>query len=382
MKSRLIRFLVNEWFFVISLTAFLISIAITQKPPSFDWGDFRVIFILFVFLLIVKGLEESNFLSYIALKLEEGKFVTFKLTLASFVLAALITNDVALLTVVPLSLHLRKVNIAKLVVLETLAANAGSMLTPIGNPQNIFIYHHYSISLTEFVKVTIPYSILFLILILLLLPKDSEKPPTLKEKIAVDRKLSIVFLAFFLLFVPSALRFLPIWVGIFPILYALFFKRKLLIKVDYFLLLTFLFFFGFTSEISKILSPQINGSLQVFLYSVGLSQILSNVPAALLMADFTRNWQALLLGVNVGGFGTLIASLANLISYKIYTSRFDNRWELLKLFHLTGFLFLFLGLLVFLLSHSEFARLSAAVAKSVIDGFLFLLNTLRVLLNT
>lgn len=350
----MLNFLAQEWFFLVALAGFITGIVLTKRFPHYSEGDFRVLFILLVFLALTKGLEESGLLKWIAAKVEKGSYPTLKLVLTTFVLSMVVTNDVALLTVVPLSLHLSRVNVANLVILEALAANAGSALTPIGNPQNIFLYHFYELEPITFVKTILPFSIFFLVLILLFVPKERTAPgETVEKTLKVDWKTAITLLLFFVLFIPCALRFLPVWLGVLPLLYLLFFRRETLLKVDYFLLATFFFFFGFTDNVSHLLGFKLENPDGVFLYAALISQILSNVPTALLMADFTHQWKALLWGVNVGGFGTLIASLANLIAYKLYSARYGAKREFLIKFHLVGLLFLFLGIALYFVLYSN-----------------------------
>ncbi len=339
----LLSLLLREWFFVLSLAGFLLSIAITGRFPHYEPGDWRVLFTLWVFLSLAKGLEECGLLKRLAAAVERGRWVELKLVITTYLLSMVVTNDVALLTVVPLSLHFKRVDVRRLVILETLAANAGSALTPIGNPQNIFIYHHYETGLMPFLKATLPFALPFLPLLLLLTPKDGKIPSECGNLPPVDWQKAAVLLSLFILFIPAALRLLPVYIGLLPLLYLLFFFRRALFKTDYFLLATFFLFFGFTDNISHAFRLSLSGNGEVFFGAALLSQILSNVPAALLLADFTANWQALLWGVNVGGFGTLVASLANLISYKLYRSEREDSWGFLLSFHLWSLLFFLVG---------------------------------------
>jgi len=351
MKKRLLTFLVKEWFLLLALLGFAVSLFITRRAPHFEESDFRVVFVLFVFLLVAAGLEKTNFLRFLAERIERGRFVELKMVLTTFFLAAVITNDVALITVVPLTLKLRGVDKAKLVALETLAANGGSMLTPVGNPQNIFIYHHYGVNLPDFFETVLPYGVLFLFLLILFTPKRGGPVQTPVQTKRVDWRNAAAFLIFFFLFIPAALRLLPLWVGLAPVLYALFFFRRALAGVDYFLLLTFLVFFAFTDEVSSLINIHLKGDIEVFVSSALLSQLISNVPAALLLADFTELWKPLLIGVNVGGFGTPVASLANLIAYKLYTAGEKESRRFFKLLLAGGLFFFTAGVGLFLLQH-------------------------------
>ena len=155
------------------------------------------------------------------------------------------------------------------------------------------------------------------------------------------------------LFILVTLKIFPLWIGFVPLAYSLARDRRAL-RVDYFLILTFLCFFGFTDNLVHALKPQLNNPTQVFAYTAGASQLISNVPSTLLFADFTANWRALLWGASVGGFGTLLGSLASLISYRLYTKRYPSRWRYLDVYHRYSFaLFGITAALFFLLRPAE-----------------------------
>ena len=356
-KEKITKKLIEEWLLTLSTVGLIASSLYLGRFPEYTPEDLKVLFTLFVFLLIVKGLEESRLLEFLAYKVERGKFIELKILLFTFLISAFITNDVALFVVVPLSLLLNIDRLELLIILEAAAANAGSALSPFGNPQNLYLFHHYHIPLRGFMEVILPFGVATLGLLLLLwfgiflLPSLGRKKfavPPPEKTIQVNLKEALVFGLFFVLFALAVVRILPLWVGLIPILYAVIVNRKLL-KVDYFLLLTFLTFFGLTDNLSRIWTIHFENPTQVFLYSTLASQIMSNVPAALFLSEFTNQWKALLWGVNVGGFGTLIASMANLIAYKIYLSRRKNQKGFLWKFHLVSFIFLAVGIITYLL---------------------------------
>ncbi len=342
--KKLGKLLIKEWLFSLSFLGFSLTSLCFFRIPHYSTDDFKVLFTLFVFLTLTKGLEKSNLLKYLAIKVERGRFVPLKLVLFTAFISAFITNDVALIIVVPLTFLMKIPKVESLVVLEAMAANSGSALSPIGNPQNIFIYYHYNLHFKEFVEVIFPLVLVSLILLIFLTPKGKEKVKTVEEvKYSWE---SYLLLLFFVIFILSVLKFIPLWAGVLPIIYALFFNREIL-KIDYFLLLTFFFFFGLTDNLVHILNVKFENPTEVFLYSAIGSQIMSNVPATLFFADFTNQWEPLLWGANVGGFGNLIGSLANLIAYKLYVERFENSGKLLIKFHLIGYLFFIAGILTF-----------------------------------
>ncbi len=346
------RKLLEEWLLILSSVGLLVSSLLLHRVPKYTTQDWEIVFILWVFLVIVKGLENSGFFRWLALKVEKGKFAELKLILFTFFLSALITNDASLFLVVPLSILLKETNFENLIILETVAANAGSILSPFGNPQNLYLFHHYRISPLEFFLTVLPLGLAFFLLLILLwgfffLKKHSsvekETFPT-SEILKFNPSMALIMFVFFTLFVLSVLRVLPIWVGIFPLLYGVLFKPRIL-KVDYFLLLTFVVFFGFTDNLFYIFRIKLENPNEVFFYSALISQIISNVPSAILISKLTSHWQALLWGVSVGGFGTLIASMANLISYRFYKGKRKSIF-LLK-FHLISFLFFSVGVLLY-----------------------------------
>jgi len=254
----------------------------------------------------------------------------------------LITNDVALITFVPFTIMiLRSSNredlMIPVIVLQTVAANMGSMLTPIGNPQNLYLYGVTGMNIGEFILTMLPLTALTFILLILslfFLPKKN-------RPIVIDNYYTIVkgnasglqiilYCILFLLALCSVLRLIPWYIMASIILVAvIIINYWVILKVDYVLLLTFIGFFIFTgnigriSKIRNILEDLIKG--REFPISVITSQFISNVPATLLLSDFTQDYKSLLQGVNVGGLGTLIASMASLISYKAASNAYPNR---------------------------------------------------------
>lgn len=252
------------------------------------------------------------------------------LTLICFFSAMLVTNDVALITFVPLTLLVYKGigdkrSLMLTVVLETAAANLGSMMTPVGNPQNLFLYDKYGLTALTFVRTMLPVGAVGLAAVMgltLLLPKSRcEALESRDEKLPVVR--TAVFTGLFLLCIAAVFRLVPDWVCLVGALLAVAVcDRRLFAKVDYALLATFVCFFVFVGNIARIeavssfFSRILDG--RELIVSAVLSQFISNVPAAVMLAEFTDRGTQLLLGVDIGGFGTIIASLASLISFQLY----------------------------------------------------------------
>ncbi|WP_287409057.1 SLC13 family permease [Oceanithermus sp.] len=314
------------------------------RLPRYDVSDVEVLLVLYALLVLAKGLERHGAVRALASRLERGRWPGLRLVGLTFFLSMFVTNDVALLAVLPVSLRLHGAALETLAVLEVLAANAGSALSPVGNPQNLFLYWFYGVPLGRFVGAIAPFSLFFLpLLASLAWLWDRRHPVRPAAPATAPGRGAAVYLVFLVLFVPVVLRWVPAWLALLVPLAVARFDRATL-RVDYALLATFAAFFGFTDNLRAALALAPLHPHHVFLGAALLSQLISNVPAALLLADFTRDWPALLWGVSVGGFGTLLASLANLIGYRLVRQGLPERAPafLLRL-HLLGFVFWLLG---------------------------------------
>jgi len=250
--NRVIEKIVGEWLLVTSLIGLGLTSLWRGCFPAYTATDFYVIYILFGFLVIIKGLEESCFLKKIAASVQGGKGLSVKLVLLTAVLSMFVTNDVALLTVVPLTLALEIERKHILIILETLSANAASALTPFGNPQNIFIFYHYHIHPAVFVRTILPFCLVSLSFILFLTWKDRDGMDIGRQtpRIAVERK-GYAYVIFFFVFIVAVLKFAPLWLGGAVLIYAVLVDRRSL-RIDWLLLLTFLAFFGIISALLAI----------------------------------------------------------------------------------------------------------------------------------
>lgn len=349
-RNKVVAFVKDEWLFLIAVLGLLLTSAYLHRVPSYSRSDLEILYILFILFIVTNGLQRHGVISGIARKLERGRFVAAKMVIVTFFLSMFVTNDVALISIVPLTMMLHINNIEWLIILEALAANAGSALSPFGNPQNLYIYWFYNVPFSEFVVTIIPFSALFLIFLLigafLINSNKISHKDSAQEKLKTP---AFIYLGMLIVFILAVLRVLPLVIGLGVIFYALFFDRRSM-KVDYILLATFACFFGFTDNLQIILSGVLAHPHHVFLLAVGLSQVISNVPTALLLADFTAHWKSLLWGVSVGGFGTLVASLANLIAYRLYVRQEKQRaLPFAKKFHILSFLALGMGVLLYYL---------------------------------
>ena len=254
----------------------------------------------------------------------------------------LITNDVALITFVPFAILIlkncgREDLMIPVIVLQTIAANLGSMSTPIGNPQNLYLYGTTGMSIGEFVGCMIPYTLVaavLLVICIFFLP-DKNKENAVSSDFAVLKEFGskiqiIIYLVLFAIALLSVLRVIPWYVMagiVFVVVLGM--DYKILFRADYMLLLTFIGFFIFTGNMARIDAvKELLGTLtegREFAVSVIASQFVSNVPATLMLSGFTRDFKELLIGVNAGGLGTLIASMASLISFKFFSGEYKNK---------------------------------------------------------
>ena len=246
-----------------------------------------------------------------------------------------ITNDVALITFVPLTVvilrmlgeKVRDKWLIPIVTMQTIAANLGSMLTPIGNPQNLYLYGKANMDIGDFLLIMLPYSVLAFALLAVwnvILCRKEKSAPTVdfgERKPLSDKKKLIGYIALFVVCLLTVAHIVPYYATLaLTALYLLIFDRAVFKKVDYSLLFTFVGFFVFVGNMGRIdvfrdfIESVISGN--EIAAAVISSQVISNVPAALLLSGFTENLRALIIGTNIGGLGTLIASMASLISYK------------------------------------------------------------------
>jgi len=344
--KRLKKKLFEKKLFTVSILFATITTLILRKNPIgyLRVDEFRILWILFVMMIVNAGLERSGALDFLGRKIgsfaKDTRMLSVFMILLTAIMAPFVTNDVALIVIVPLT-----VKIAKLsgfdpvwtIVFESVTANAASSLTPFGNPQNIYIYTHYKVHALEFMSIT-PWFVLLSVSIVILSVFFTRKKPMrvgLKKE-TLDGKW-LIYLISLATMILSILKLMDVYVvGVIIVGYILIFERSLFKKVDYFLLGTFVAFFVFSGNIG---STPVLGSLKhllsngknVFAASALLSQVTSNVPAAIILSKFTKNWRSLLLGTNVGGFGTIVASLANLIAFSVYRRNFDGKY--MKKFH-------------------------------------------------
>lgn len=364
-KSSCIVFIRRDPVLSVSWVLALVSMVFVIPSPSyFQYIDWKVLGCLFALMLVVAGLRKMYVFTKISTLLlhfaHTPRQVASLLVGITFFTSMGITNDVALITFVPLtivvfSLCNEQKSILLTVVLQTIAANVGSSLTPVGNPQNLFIYSFYGMPLKDFFLTMFPLvsiGALLLVALLFLIPSRSEGfYVQIQEVPPLDAKKLLKYLLLFLLSLGAVFDLVPWFIAV--ALVMLFSEKEVLKRVDYSLLLTFVGFFIFVGNLGEI--EQVKKTLQgllkgrEFLTSLLASQMISNVPATLLLSQFTENGRQLLLGVNAGGCGTLIASMASVISFKCYAQyRPSDAGKYLFAFTWINILFVMLFVVVWL----------------------------------
>ena len=345
---------------ILAVSALAAAVSCVLVPPDIvylGYIDVRTLALLYALMLVVAGLRNAGVFTHFAhvacLRAKTARGIGVLLVAMTFFSSMLITNDVALLTFVPFAVVLlgmtgRQRDLILIIVLQTVAANLGSMLTPVGNPQNLYLYSYYNLSASDFFRITGPVwalSLALTLLLCLLLPGAALRVE-LGEEPGMDRKKLRLYLALFAVCLLSVFRLLP-WQAMLLIVVAalLVVDRKMLLSADFMLLLTFVAFFVFAGNlarldaVNRLLRQLLHG--REYLTALLASQIISNVPAALLLSGFTDNSRGLLLGVDIGGLGTPIASLASLISLKLYSrSRGAHTGRYLLVFTLVNLLLL------------------------------------------
>lgn len=326
--------------FVAVAAALITMIFVPPDAKYAEYFDWKTLTCLFCVLAVVCAFKNINFF-YVLARAIVRRFKTVRgcvlaLVYVTFIGSMLIANDMALLTFLPLGYFVLSASdkrryMAFTFVMQNIAANLGGMLTPFGNPQNLYLYSKFSIPLDDFLSTMFPPFIIAVALItvccLFLKP---EKMELAEEKVSLSPWRTAVYCVLFAFAIIIVFRFIPFWTGLIVIPVALIIlDRKALLMVDYPLLMTFAAFFVFAGNMSRI--PEVSnlfGQLlqkNTLIFSVLSCQVISNVPSAILLSQFTENWRQLLVGVNIGGVGTLIASLASLITFREYTSHNKGR---------------------------------------------------------
>lgn len=321
--------------FIAALCAVLTMFLVPPDMEYLHYIDFRVLCLLLCLMAVVAGFKSVGAFQWLTYQLlsriQNGRLLSLTLVMLPFFSSMFVTNDVALLVFVPFTLALlTQLGCSRamipVIVLQTIAANLGSMATPVGNPQNLFLYAAYELSPVEFFSVTLPLTGISLVTLaaasLMVLPRQLPLQQLEDAKISSIKNLAI-YAALFVVCMLTVFRVIPYPVTtVIIVAVLLILDKKLLREIDFMLLITFVCFFVVSENLGRV--EAIRNFLQLLLgrstllTAVGTSQIISNVPAAVLLSAFTDQWRDLLSGVNIGGLGTPIASLASLITLKLY----------------------------------------------------------------
>ena len=322
----------------VALLAALVTVFIVPPDKAYlDYFDFKTLTCLFCVLAVVCALKNIQFFYILAKKIvqlfKNAKIAVLVLVYITFIGSMLIANDMALLTFLPLVFLVldttgKRKYLAFTYIMQNIAANLGGMLTPFGNPQNLYLYSFFEIPTLEFMAIMAPPFVISVLLITVccLIFVKNEPLKVADEQVKLPAGRTVLYLLLFALSIAIVFRGIPYWIGLLIIPAVLLFAdRKALKMVDYPLLLTFVFFFIFSGNMARI-EPVKNLfswllEKNTLIFSVLSCQVISNVPSAILLSQFTDNYSQLLLGVNIGGVGTLIASLASLITFRDYTKR-------------------------------------------------------------
>lgn len=344
----------------VTLIAFVLALVTIFFVPIdkeyLHYIDYKTISCLFLISCIISAFKDINFFyavaRHIIIRFNTLRKSYIALITITFVGSMIIANDMALLTFLPLGyLVLKETNNedkeAFVFIMQNVAANLGGMLTPFGNPQNLYIYTKYNIDNIEFMKIMcVPFVVAIILLYLSALFIGSEKLVLSHQDIKTSPIKEKVYILLFILAIFVVFRHVPLIVGLIVIpIIVLLLDRNAFKLVDYSLLLTFVFFFIFSSNLARI--EAINSffskllSRNVYFTTLLCCQFMSNVPTSILLSKFTDAFIPLLYGVNIGGLGTLIASLASLITFRNYVALNPKKvWSYLALFTFINLIFI------------------------------------------
>ena len=338
------------------LAALCTSIIVPPDGQYLSYFDWKTLTCLFCVLAVVCAFKNIRFFYCLAKKIvllfKNTRTCILALAYVTFLGSMLIANDMALLTFLPLGYLVlsttgKEKYMAFTFIMQNIAANLGGMLTPFGNPQNLYLFTKFSIPTGEFMQIMCPTFLLAVGLITVCCLFVKKETLSIQyEEITLPKGRTIAYALLFTLSIVIVFRVVHFLIGLIVIVISLLFlDRKALKQVDYPLLFTFMAFFVFSGNMSRIPAVQhLFGGLMdksTLLFSILSCQLISNVPSAILLSQFTNNYQELLLGVNIGGVGTLISSLASLITFREYTKHNPKKaGSYMALFSLFNFGFL------------------------------------------
>lgn len=368
MKAKIIEFIRKEAVLSAAVGLAVLSMFFVAPDRTYiTYTDYKTLALLFSLMTVMAGFQNLGVFHRIGegllKKVNGSRQVAVILVALCFFFSMVITNDVALITFVPFAVTVLKMAaleelLIPVIVMQTIAANLGSMVTPIGNPQNLYLYSLSGIPPAGFIRLMVPFAAAALILLGLWLTAvknrevESVSLKRAEEGRGISKSTFFLYLFLFTACIGSVAGIIP-WQGLLllVILAVAVVDRQLFSRVDYSLLLTFVGFFIFIGNMKRVpafydlISRIINGNEVIT--AVVSSQVISNVPAALLLSGFTDQWKALIVGTNLGGLGTLIASMASLISYKYVAREYpEKRGKYLKIFTAANLVFLVVLLVI------------------------------------
>lgn len=359
------NFLKKNIVFCIAVTAAVVTMFFVPIDSQYiQYFDFKILACIFCVLAVVNGLHHIHFFEIISKKIIQRfhtvKMAALALIYLTFVASMIIANDLALITFLPLGYYLLKNSdnlkwMAFTFIMQTIAANLGGMLTPFGNPQNLYLYGKFQIPDLEFISTMfLPflYSIILITITCLIFVKSTPMKLTQANPEKLNGKKTALMMGLLVISILIVFHGIPYYIGLLAVIGVLgFADRKALLEVDYLLLFTFCAFFVFAGNMARI--PEVRdffGYLvqqNTFLYGILTCQFISNVPSALLLSNFVTDYKELLYAVNIGGIGTLISSLASLITFREYVKH-EPKKGLRYLGLFTVINVLFLGILIVL----------------------------------
>lgn len=351
---------------IATLAALITCIVIPIDKEYLNYFDYKTLICLFCMLAVVAGLKKTGIFDMISKRLiglfHTRRSVIVALVFITYFFDMIVANDMSLITILPLTyIVLHSTNndkyLARTFVLQTIAANMGGMLTPYGNPQNLYLYSYYNIPTTEFFKILFSQSLIvaFLLFICCLFVKNEPLSMNEEKKLKINEKAAITYIILFVLVILTIFRYIPYLITLLVVLLTiLIMDNQLLKEVDYPLLATFFVFFIFSGNMARI--PAIKSFIQgivntnTLLAGIISCQFISNVPTAIFLSKFTTNYVDLLIAVNIGSLGVLISSLASLITLKEFLKHQPNKfWEYIGIFTFFNTLFFVVLLTVLLL---------------------------------
>lgn len=367
-KKQIIGWIKKESVLVIAIV--LAAVSMFMVPPDGQYAgyiDYKTIGLLFCLMSVMAGYQKIGIFQWMGetllTKVKMSRSVAAVLVFLCFFTSMFITNDVSLLTFVPFSIIVLEMAemeelLVPVVVFQTIAANLGSMMLPFGNPQNLYLYGQSGYGILQFAAVILPYGILAFILLAICLFGIKQMPVTLhifeqsSAQIKGNKGKIIAYTILFMLCILAVAHIVP-WIIVLIIVSVAIFllDKELFRRVDYSLLFTFVFFFLFIGNLGRIpfFCEFLEGILKgnEVITAVLASQVISNVPAALLLSGFSNQWDALIIGTNLGGLGTLIASMASLISYKqVAQKKPEYKSKYFKYFTIANIVYLAILMLV------------------------------------